>query len=82
MLEVWRLMWTDNPVAHDGRFFTMTTSAMDLKPVQPGGPPLLFGAVTPAGMARVGRRGVGWLAVQGLPPAYEQKLWATARALV
>jgi probable F420-dependent oxidoreductase len=78
MLDVWRLMWTDNPVAHDGRFFTMTTSAMDLKPVQPGGPPLLFGAVTPAGMARVGRRGAGWLAVQGLPPAYEQKLWATA----
>ena len=79
MLEVWHLMWTSNPVEHQGRFFTVKTSAMDLKPVQRGGPPLLFGAVTPAGMVRVGRRGAGWLAVQGLPPAYETALWDTAR---
>ena len=78
MLDVWQLMWTTNPVEHDGRFFTVTTSAMDLKPVQPGGPPLLFGAVTPAGMARIGRRGAGWLCVQGLAAPYEQMLWAAA----
>jgi len=79
MLDVWRLMWTQNPVEHDGWFFTVKTSVLDLKPVQPGGPPLLFGAVTPAGMARVGRAGAGWLAVQGLPPDYETLLWDTAR---
>jgi probable F420-dependent oxidoreductase len=78
MLDVWQLMWTANPVEHDGRFFTVTTSVLDLKPVQPGGPPLLFGAVTPAGMTRVGRRGAGWLCVQGLAPAYERLLWTTA----
>ena len=78
MLTVWRLMWTENPVRHDGRFFTVPASAMDLKPVQPGGPPLLFGAFTPAGMARIGRSGAGWLAVPGLAPAYAGQLWAAA----
>jgi len=68
------------PLADASRIaaFTVTTSAMDLKPVQPGGPPLLFGAFSPAGMARLGRSGAGWLAVPGLAPAYAQSLWATA----
>ncbi|MGX6605244.1 TIGR03619 family F420-dependent LLM class oxidoreductase [Micromonosporaceae bacterium Da 78-11] len=78
MLDVWQAMWTTNPVRHDGRFFQLTETVMDLRPVRPGGPDLLFAGLNPAAMRRVGRRGAGWLAVQGLPAAYERMLWATA----
>jgi probable F420-dependent oxidoreductase len=78
MLDVWQAMWTTNPVRHDGRFFQVAESAMDLRPVRPGGPRLLFAGLTPAAMRRVGRRGAGWLAVQGLPEAYERMLWDVA----
>jgi probable F420-dependent oxidoreductase len=78
MLDVWQAMWTTNPFRHDGRFFQVAESAMDLRPVRPGGPDLLFAGLTPAAMRRVGRRGAGWLAVQGLPRAYERLLWEVA----
>lgn len=78
MLDVWQAMWTTNPVRHDGRFFQVAESAMDLRPVRPGGPGLLFAGLTPAAMRRVGRRGSGWLAVQGLPDQYERMLWDVA----
>jgi probable F420-dependent oxidoreductase len=78
MLDVWQAMWTTNPVRHDGRFFRVAESAMDLRPVRPGGPDLLFAGLTPAAMRRVGRRGAGWLAVQGLPEPYERMLWDAA----
>ena len=78
MLDVWVAMWTTNPVRHEGRFFSVAESVMDLRPVRPGGPGLLFAGLTPAAMRRVGRRGSGWLAVQGLPEAYERALWEVA----
>jgi len=78
MLDVWRALWTMNPVRHEGKFFQVAESAVDLRPVRPGGPPLLFGGLRPAAMGRVGRRGDGWLTVPGLPKAYAAKLWDIA----
>jgi len=79
MLDVWRAMWTTNPVRHEGKFFQVAESAVDLRPTRPGGPPLLFAGLHLAAMARVGRCGDGWLTVPGLPRAYAGKLWDTAR---
>ena len=79
MLEVWHRWWTTNPVAFRGRFFTVPESIVDLRPAQPGGPPLLVAGMSPAAMARVGRWAAGWLMVQGVPAAYETALWDLAR---
>lgn len=78
-LDVLRLMWTSDRFAHRGLFFDIPESVLDLRPVQPGGPPLLLAGFTPAAMRRIGRRGDGWLMTQGLPPAHAAMLWDTAR---
>jgi probable F420-dependent oxidoreductase len=79
MLDVLRLMWTSVRIAHRGRFFEIPESVLDLRPVQPGGPPVLLAGFTPAALDRVGRRADGWLMTQGLPAAHATMLWDTAR---
>ncbi len=79
MLDVLRLMWTTDRLAHRGRFFSIPDSVLDLRPVQPGGPPVLLAGFTPVAMDRIGRRADGWLMTQGLPPAHAGMLWDTAR---
>ncbi|MET0424409.1 MAG: TIGR03619 family F420-dependent LLM class oxidoreductase [Actinoplanes sp.] len=78
-LDLWQALWTTNPVRHEGTFHRLVPSVVDLRPVRPGGPELLFAGLRPAAMRRVGERGAGWLAVQGLPEAYARSLWDAAR---
>ena len=78
-LDLWHAWWTTNPVEHHGEFFEVTRSVVDLRPVQPGGPPVLLGGFTPAAMRRVGRRSTGWLLLAGLPDDVVAGLWGTAR---
>ncbi len=37
-------LWNENPVEHHGRFFEIPPSRVDLRPAQPGGPPVLLAA--------------------------------------
>jgi alkanesulfonate monooxygenase SsuD/methylene tetrahydromethanopterin reductase-like flavin-dependent oxidoreductase (luciferase family) len=60
--------WTTNPVSWDSEFFSLPAVHADLRPVQVGGPPIWIGGASEAAMRRVGRSGVGWLAVEG--PAF------------
>jgi probable F420-dependent oxidoreductase len=78
-LDLWQAWWTTNPVEHHGEFFDVPESVVDLRPVQPGGPPVLLGGFTPAAVRRVGRRSAGWLLLAGLPDDVVAGLWATAR---
>ena len=78
-LDLWHAWWTTNPVEHRGEFFTVKPSTVDLRPAQPGGPPVLLGGASVPAMRRVGRRGAGWLSIVGLPEPYEDLLWDTAR---
>jgi probable F420-dependent oxidoreductase len=55
-----RAIWGPDPVRFDGRFYQIAESQIGPKPVQPGGPPLLAGAVFPAGIERVARMGLGF----------------------
>jgi probable F420-dependent oxidoreductase len=50
-----RAVWGADPVHYDGRFYQIVESDIDPKPVQPGGPPLLFGANSPAALERAAR---------------------------
>jgi probable F420-dependent oxidoreductase len=54
-IEVYRKAWTQPWLEHDGRFFTIRNVSLEPKPVQKPHPPIVFGAVTPAGARRAAR---------------------------
>ncbi|MGV9803627.1 LLM class flavin-dependent oxidoreductase, partial [Mycobacterium sp. NPDC003449] len=57
-LQTW---WTTNPVEYQSPFISVPRSRVDLRPIQPGGPRIFLGGSSPAALARVGRRGDGWI---------------------
>ena len=50
-----RAAWGPDPVHYEGRFYRIGESDIGPKPFQPGGPPVLFGATTPAALERAAR---------------------------
>src|SRR5947207_4809339 len=50
-----RAVWGADPVHYDGRFYHIVESDIAPKPVQPGGPPLLFGVNAPLALERAAR---------------------------
>ena len=83
-LDVLRAMWTTNPVQHEGSLWAVPPSTLDLRPVQPGGPPVLLAGYGPRALDRVGRRASGWLPSivpgRGLTVAMLDKPWQTIAA--
>ncbi|OBA69835.1 LLM class F420-dependent oxidoreductase [Mycobacterium sp. 1554424.7] len=71
--------WTTTPVSWESEFFSLPPVHADLRPVQPGGPPIWIGGASEAAMRRVGRSGVGWLGVEGLQDEVTDHLWSVAR---
>jgi probable F420-dependent oxidoreductase len=67
LLDALDALWTTNPVAHQGQRWSIPESWVNLKPVQQPRPPVYLGAITPAGLKRVGARADGWLAAVALP---------------
>jgi probable F420-dependent oxidoreductase len=76
-LHAW---WTTNPVSWDSEFLSLPPVHADLRPVQPGGPPIWIGGASEAAMRRVGRSGTGWLGFEGLPEEVADHLWSIARS--
>ncbi|ASW89304.1 TIGR03619 family F420-dependent LLM class oxidoreductase [Mycobacterium marseillense] len=72
--------WTATPVSWDSEFFSLPPVHADLRPVQPGGPPIWIGGASEAAMRRVGRSGTGWLGVEGLQDEVTDHLWSIARS--
>lgn len=64
-VEVMRRLWTEETVTFDGRFTRLQQDPMEPKPVQPAGPPLWFGARSPAGLRRAVRLGEGFVGAGG-----------------
>lgn len=54
-VQAMRAVWGPDPVRYDGRFYRIAESILNPKPVQPGGPPILIGALSPAGIQRAAR---------------------------
>ncbi|EHB47669.1 putative F420-dependent oxidoreductase [Mycolicibacterium rhodesiae JS60] len=67
MLDALDALWTTDPVSFDGDRHRIPPSWVSLKPVQQPHPPVYLGAFSAAGLARIGRRADGWLAVAGVP---------------
>jgi probable F420-dependent oxidoreductase len=64
-VEVMRRLWMDEAVTIDGRFTHLDGQSMEPKPVQPGGPPVWFGARSPAGLRRAVGLGDGFVGAGG-----------------
>jgi probable F420-dependent oxidoreductase len=79
ILDVLHELWNHNPAEYHGRHFQVPCAHVDLRPVQPGGPPVLLGGWSPAAMTRIGRRAAGWLPIHGMDPDATAQLWQTAR---
>ncbi|HEY5024635.1 MAG TPA: TIGR03619 family F420-dependent LLM class oxidoreductase [Acidimicrobiales bacterium] len=59
-LEVCRRLWTEEQVAHHGRFFDFDAVMFEPKPVQRPHPPVLIGGESPAALRRAARHD-GWI---------------------
>ncbi|HVM29104.1 MAG TPA: TIGR03619 family F420-dependent LLM class oxidoreductase [Mycobacteriales bacterium] len=60
-LRVLTALWTEDPVAFDGEFYTVPASRVSPAPVQRPHPPLLLGGGAPAALRRAGRLTSGWI---------------------
>lgn len=56
-LEIMRLCWQDEPLTYKGKYYSCENLEILPKPVQPGGPPVRIGAVTPATFKAMGEQG-------------------------
>lgn len=65
-LEVCRRLWTEETVAHDGRFFSFPTVMFEPKPVQRPHPPVIVGGESSAALARAARWD-GWVGMHHTP---------------
>jgi probable F420-dependent oxidoreductase len=67
LLDALDALWTTNPVRHVGARWSIPESWVGLKPVQRPRPPIYLGALTPAGLKRIGERADGWMAGVQVP---------------
>lgn len=60
-LRCLRALWTDDPVAFAGEFYTVPPARTGPRPVQQPHPPVLLGGAAPAALRRAGRLAEGWI---------------------
>jgi probable F420-dependent oxidoreductase len=82
LLDVLDEWWTNNPVRHRGKRWSVPRSWVDLKPVQRPHPGVYIGASSRAGLARIGRRADGWLPVVRVPDFVRLDLLARQRKAI
>ncbi|WP_232666977.1 TIGR03619 family F420-dependent LLM class oxidoreductase [Pseudonocardia sp. TRM90224] len=77
LVEAMRAVWGPDPVSYSGEFYSVPESYVGPKPANPAGVPVLAGAVSPGGIARAARHGLGlnpiffgWEALEGAVAAF------------
>ncbi len=73
-IPVLRRLWSGEPVAHEGRFYSFPEIRMAPAPVQPGGPPIWCGGRSEAALDRMGRLADGWVSYVVTAERYAQGL--------
>ena len=66
-VQVMRLLWSEDNVTFQGRYFTLNDVSIHPKPVQEELPPIWIGGRSEAALRRVARVGDGWLVSQAGP---------------
>jgi probable F420-dependent oxidoreductase len=79
-LPLIRRLWTEDRVAHEGRFFRFGPVTLSPKPLAGGGPPIWVGGRAPAAMRRAGRLGDGYISHMASAEHYRANLELIARA--
>ena len=67
MIEIMRLLWSEDNVSFSGRYYTLSGVTVEPKPIQKDLPPIWIGGRTEPAMRRVARLGDGWLVSQATP---------------
>lgn len=75
-LDIYRKLWTEDPVSYSGKFYQFEQVSFKPKPVQAGGPPIWIGGNSDAAMKRAVTHGAGW---QPINLSLEQMTAAKAR---
>lgn len=78
-IEVVRKLWTGEPVAHDGRFYSFPETQLRPPPLPEGGPPIWVGGRSAAAFRRAARLCDGWISYVVTPEQYREGLEAIAR---
>ncbi|MDT7943949.1 MAG: LLM class flavin-dependent oxidoreductase [Dehalococcoidia bacterium] len=60
-IRILRLLWREDDVRYEGRFWRLPGVTLQPKPVQPGGPPIWVAGRSEAAMRRAGRLGDGYM---------------------
>ncbi|MEQ9641697.1 MAG: LLM class F420-dependent oxidoreductase [Alphaproteobacteria bacterium] len=73
-LEIFKKCWTQDPVSHDGEFYSFQALHCQPHPVQKPHPPIWIGGHSKAALRRTAKHGDGWhpvgaTAASPLPPA-------------
>ncbi|WP_216903875.1 TIGR03619 family F420-dependent LLM class oxidoreductase [Nocardia alni] len=68
-LDALEAIWTTDPATYQGHYVSVPRHRSELRTVRKPHPPIHLGAFNPAAIARVGRRGDGWLPVLRVPGA-------------
>ncbi len=86
-IDIFRRLWSGEPVAYQGQFYSFDEVICHPKPLQAGGPPIWIGGHSAPALRRVARLGDGWhpvgaTAASPLPPEeMRQKLGAIERMM-
>lgn len=60
-VAVLRELWSGGPSEFNGEFYQVPRGAVEPKPVQPGGPPVILGGLARPALERAGRIADGWV---------------------
>ena len=66
-IQIMRLLWSEDNVSFQGRYFTLNEVTIEPKPVQEELPPIWIGGRSEAALRRVAKLGDGWLVSQATP---------------
>jgi probable F420-dependent oxidoreductase len=79
-LDMFKAIWTKDPVEFQGSIWKIPPSYIQPKPVQKPHPPILMAAFAPAAMKRIATKADGWLPV-GLPVPAMKQMWEGIRGM-
>jgi probable F420-dependent oxidoreductase len=73
-IEVMRALWTQDSASYQGKYFQFTEVAMQPKPLQVGGPPIIIGGRSEAALRRAARLGDGYMPYLFTPKQFTASL--------
>lgn len=79
MLKLLKLLWTEETVDFDGRFWKLDGATPHIQPLQDPYPPIWVGGTSAAGARRAGRLGDGYIPNPEATPAEVEERYRTVR---